>query len=691
MSTIIPAMFTTATRLGRVRNPIRTLLTLSCWLAALWLLGGPLGCALGRPTPVPPEASLPATPLPAVIEVLTTPEGATIALNGTPHGTSPQRITAPPGAHTVSITKEGFEPVRVEVTTEPSRKVTVSRSLRDIASPRVDLAPPPGDVRAEDGLKVQAQATDNGAVVRMALQVDGAAVHEVTEPSLRFNVDTRALAPGLHEVVVQAWDEAGNQGEARATFRVVAPTAQPTATATAAATAAATPTPRPGPTRSPQPTVGAAAAPTQAPQPVVAEWGEITIDTYAYEGALYTDEAGAGHPYPLLRRDQVGGPRPRTYRALRLRNAYLELTFLPELGGRLYQARYLPTGQDLLYNNRTIKPTHWGPEDQGWWLAVGGIEFCLPVNEHGYVTAEPWDTVVHPGADGSATATMSIEERSRGIQARVAVTLRPGEAGFTLRTTLHNPQAEARSLQYWTNAMLSPGTHSVQPSLRFYYPAHEVIVHSRGDGSLPDAGGVMAWPVHDGRDMSSYANWRDYLGFFAPNLSAPYTAVYDDAAALGMVRAYPPEVVRGNKLFAFGPGFGGTGAYTDDGSQYVEMWSGLSATFWEDVTLAPGATVAWSETWYAIAGTGGPSTAGPEGALSVARDGATLRVGIGAIGERRWTLRVLQGGRELTVREVAVRPDAAYRDTLPLDSATADPVTVRVEDAQGRAIMTHTS
>jgi len=689
MSTIIPAMVTTASRPDR-SSQLKPLLTVSRWLAALWLLGGLLGCATGTPTPSPSEASLPATPVPAVIEILTDPDGASVALNGEPRGDSPQRIAVSPGAYEVRLAKEGYESVVVEVTAEASRKVTVSRALRDVASPQVELAPLDERVASEDGLKVSAQATDNDGVARMALRVGDEVVYEVAEPTLRFNVDTRALAAGRYDVIVQAWDVAGNEGEARTTVEVVAPTATPTDVA--AEVEAATPSPGPRPTGAPRPTTGAMAAPTTAPQPVAAEWGEITIDTYAYEDALYTDEAEAGHPYPLLRRDRVGGPRPRTYRALRLRNAYLELTLLPELGGRIYQARYLPTGQDLLYNNRAIKPTHWGPEDQGWWLAVGGIEFCLPVNEHGYVTAEPWDTVVSRGVDGSATATMTIEERSRGIQARVEVTLAPGEAGFALRTTLHNPHGEARSLQYWTNAMLSPGSHGVQPSLRFYYPAREVIVHSRGDQSLPDAHETMAWPAHDGRDMSSYGNWRDYLGFFAPNLSAPYTAVYDDAAALGMVRVYPPEVVRGNKLFAFGLGFGDSRAYTDDGSQYVEMWSGLSATFWDDVTLGPGATVAWNETWYAIAGTGGPSTAGAEGVLSVARDGATLRVSVGSIGERRWTLRVLQGDRQIAVRDVAVRPDAPYLETLSLEGATeAEPVTVRVEDAQGRVVMVHES
>jgi len=194
--------------------------------------------------------------------------------------------------------------------------------------------------------------------------------------------------------------------------------------------------------------------------------------------------------------------------------------------------------------------------------------------------------------------------------------------------------------------------------------------------------------MYDGRDMSHYANWRDWLGFFAPNLSAPYTAVYDDATALGMVRVFPPEAAKGSKLFGFGLGFGDSQVYTDDGSQYVEMWGGLSPTFWDDVSLAPGASISWSETWYAIAGTGGPTVAGGEGTLSVGRDGAALHVAVGAIGERRWTLHVLQGERVLATRAMVVRPDAAYHDTLILDSVPeTDAVTVRVEDARGQVVL----
>jgi hypothetical protein len=490
--------------------------------------------------------------------------------------------------------------------------------------------------------------------------------------------------------VVTARDAAGNEGRAQATIVVVAATATalpspaptetlPTAmaTATSATTTSPQPTPRPTMTRVPV-------------QPVSAHWDEITIDTYAYEQALYTDPEGAGQPYPLLHRDQVGGPRPRAFRVLVLRNEYLELTLMPELGGRVYQARYLPTGQVLFYNNRVIKPTHWGPLDQGWWLAVGGMEFCLPVDEHGYVTAEPWDATVSQGADGSATVTMRITEASRNIEARVAITLRPNEAGFHLRSTLHNPNAEARALQFWMNAMLSPGGHGVQPSLRFYYPTSEVIVHSRGDSALPDAHGVMAWPVHDGRDMAQYGNWRDWLGFFAPNLRAPFTAVYDDAAQLGMVRTFPPDLAQGVKLFGFGSGFGDVGAYTDDGSQYVEMWGGLTPTFWDYTTLAANASVTWDEFWYVLSGSGGPSLATDEVALSVTREGDALRVVVAAPRPFRGTLLVTQGDQQLLREDVVVRPDASHVaicGNIAWNMGTRP--TVRIVDDAGRVIASY--
>ncbi len=443
-------------------------------------------------------------------------------------------------------------------------------------------------------------------------------------------------------------------------------------------------------TERPSPTTMPTATATATHVPISVRWGEVTISTYAYEQALYTDPEKAGHPYPLLHRDQVGSPRPRTYRVLIVRNEYLELTFMPEMGGRLYQCRYLPTGQELFYNNRTIKPTHWGPEDQGWWLAIGGMELALPVEEHGYVTAQPWTPEVIHQPDGSVTVVMTIKELSRSIEARVSFTLRPGDGGFAVRSTLTNAGSTPQRVQYWLNAMLAPGAPGVQPSLRFYYPASEVIVHSRGDPSLPDARGTMSWPVYQGRDLSRYSIWHNWLGIFAPALRAPFTAVYDDAAQLGLVRVFPPEVAKGAKLFAFGPDFGDVSAYTDDGSEYVEMWGGLTPTFWDYATLQPQASIGWEETWYVLSRSGGPDMATAQASLSVENKGNSLGVTVAVPHEAHWILRVYQGNNQVTEQRLDALPEIPFHAQVALDAArSAEVVTIKIQDLDDAPILVY--
>lgn len=77
-----------------------------------------------------------------------------------------------------------------------------------------------------------------------------------------------------------------------------------------------------------------------------------------YKGAL-------GHGPDGLDRAayNASGPTPalERYTLLVLENDYLRVTVLPELGGRVYQMVFKPTGHNELYQNPVIKPTPWGP------------------------------------------------------------------------------------------------------------------------------------------------------------------------------------------------------------------------------------------------------------------------------------------------------------------------------------------
>lgn len=288
-------------------------------LLCLWVLLACSGCSAA---PVGIRVSL-ASPTPRVgaIQVESTPSGAAIWLDGEAHGETPKRLVLQPGRYALRLEKAGYAPATLEIEVQPGRDLAVSHPLLDSLPPRLRLGAIPSVVAAGHGLKLSATAEDGVGVVRMALSVDGELVCEVGESSLRHNLDTREFSPGRHWLVVEAQDAAGNLARERAAFDLLAPTVTPvTPSAQPSQAASSTPPSTPHPTVTMHPTAAPTHKPSSsshrvtpwAPTPTVAHvtpaaappvsvsWGEVTISTYAYEQALYTDPEGAGHPYPLL-------------------------------------------------------------------------------------------------------------------------------------------------------------------------------------------------------------------------------------------------------------------------------------------------------------------------------------------------------------------------------------------------------
>lgn len=653
----------------RHAHPRPTLLTRL--LLVVVLLPGLVACRKGA-TDLTPTAT---SALLGSVRILSNPAGADVSMAGSKQGETPLDLALAPGTHEITLSRLGYASDVVSITVTAGDEQTVTRHLRDVAPPTVTLTLGDTAILAEAGLKVDAQAKDNALVAFLRLYLNGALVAETAGERLIHNLDTRRLTPGTYELRLIAEDDAGNVAERRARFAVRAPltATRTTELATTPTALALTPTPE------------VAAVVTAQPE-VVAWWDKVTIETMGYKAGLYTAPERAGHPYSLLDRGAMTPPEPIVYRVLRVRNRYLELVFLPELGGRLYQVRFLPTGQDLFWNAPVIKPTHWGPLDQGWWLAVGGMEWCLPVDEHGYLTAEPWDVVPVAREDGGITVRISTMERTRNMRAQIEVILLPDEAALRITTRLENPNDALVAYQYWMNAILSPGSAGIGPDLRFIVPASQVVVHSTGDGGLPSEHGVMSWPVHQGRDMSAYGNWRNWLGFFATQVDAPFTAVYSPETSLGMARVYPPEVAQGAKLFAFALDFADTSAYTDDGTHYAEMWGGVTPTFWDYATLGAGESLAWQETWWVLTGSGVPCAVSAEASLSAQMAEESLHLVVAAPRPAEFLCQVLRGDAVVSEESVAVRPDAPWARVMQLPQGKG-PLVVRLLDEQGAEVL----
>ena len=406
----------------------------------------------------------------------------------------------------------------------------------------------------------------------------------------------------------------------------------PTPTATTAQPPAS---PAPSSTPSLTPAAIDLVAPTKPPtaaNPMVIYETTLTVQTYGYENAFQpTAPEDDIYPYPRLDAALVTPPQPRSYKALVLENDYVAVTILPELGGRIYRWVDKISGRRLLYENPVIKPTEWGY--RGWWLAAGGIEWAFPVEEHGLNEWRPWAYSISK-TDSAASITVSDTEDRTGMDVGVTISLDSTSPTLTLQPWARNNTGSAHEYQYWINAMLALNGNKTSKNSDFIIPASQVLVHSTGDERLPGEWQWMSWPDYKGINLSRYETWQGWLGFFAPNVTAGFSAVYDRDVGQGVVRIMTPGWPAGTKIF--GPGTLPSWLWTDDDSNYVEFWSGATATFADYATLQPGETVSWTEYWYPVHDLGGVSTANAVGALYLSAGEGTLNIGAAVIkGEAR--------------------------------------------------------
>lgn len=404
--------------------------------------------------------------------------------------------------------------------------------------------------------------------------------------------------------------------------------------------------------------------PTRMPAPSISDGisvreETITLDAYPYD-SFWRDAYDATYNIAYKQFDQFAyraAPRsttPRNFKTVIIENDYLRLTFLPELGGRLWQVFYKPTQQNVFYNNRVLKPSPWGPAQQGGWLAAGGMEWALPVDEHGYEWGVPWSYTI-TRTPGSATITLQDSTATDRVRAKIAVTLMANAAYFTVHPRVENLTRASVPLQFWLNAQIALNEKNVSPETEFVLPANAVYVHSTTDDFIPreyvPPDGAwspvtpMPWSIVAGRDLSRYRDWENYLGVFvAPSVGAQmyqpmsFAGAYDHANALGIVRVFPRTAAPGVKLFAFGPEFSERLEFSDDGSDYFELWGGLPRTFFhsDDATLAAGASREWDEYWIPFARIGGLTEATRNAVLSLNVD-ANGNAAIGVAATTRGT------------------------------------------------------
>ena len=179
--------------------------------------------------------------------------------------------------------------------------------------------------------------------------------------------------------------------------------------------------------------------------------GDMELPTYPWWPAVKhpyfrATDGNNIYPYPML--DNLSRQKEsRRYRTVVLENEYLRITFLPELGGRVFDVLDKSTGKPMFYVNHVVKPGLIG--QCGAWIS-GGIEFNTGPAGHTVSAVQPVEVLVLPSApDGSRAVAVGEVERINHTRWTVVVTLRPGRSFIEETVRIYNPTLTVCPYYFW--------------------------------------------------------------------------------------------------------------------------------------------------------------------------------------------------------------------------------------------------
>ena len=247
-----------------------------------------------------------------------------------------------------------------------------------------------------------------------------------------------------------------------------------------------------------------------------------------------------------------------------LRNDLIEVKVVPTLGMRVLNAVNLKTNTSLA---GTAEARHYEQtplhDVRGW--TAGYVEPSFPAFEHGMGVRQPAGFRVVRGGDGSAAVAMDMRFTQNQQAYQLArygrysqrvlsgwVTLRPGEAAYSVTYRVDNPNPLRRSHRLWVNVLMEAEAYD---GLHILYPVGYVTGHGCGGFEAFAAPGGSRRVV----GVSHFAVYPDYgfCGVYSTKRDTN-SLIYGDAAA----------DAPGMKLYT--PG--GTGGF-------LELWRGTNPVF----------------------------------------------------------------------------------------------------------------
>jgi tetratricopeptide (TPR) repeat protein len=324
------------------------------------------------------------------------------------------------------------------------------------------------------------------------------------------------------------------------------------------------------------------------------------FNNQSYQGA-------SRYIYPYALEDNITNEKvDKTYKALYLENQYIKLCVLPEIGGRLFYATDKTNGYEIFYRQHVIKPANIGM--LGAWIS-GGVEFCV-FHHHRASTNIPVDYKLVQNSNGSATIWIGETEPRHRMKWTLGITLYPGKSYIEVDGRLINPTENVNSILYWSNV----ATH-VNDDYQVIFPPQTdfAVYHAKNS--------FVNWPitssVYTGHeyyknniDASWWKNHPNPISMFAHEIKDGFLAGYDYGKQAGTMHVGNYHIVKGAKLWEWGPGAYGSmwdsKVLTDSDGPYAELMTGAYSDNQPDYSwLKPYEYKTFKQYWYPLRETEG--------------------------------------------------------------------------------------
>ncbi|MCK5266719.1 MAG: DUF5107 domain-containing protein [Spirochaetes bacterium] len=314
-----------------------------------------------------------------------------------------------------------------------------------------------------------------------------------------------------------------------------------------------------------------------------------------------------------------------------LENEYVEVTLLPEYGGRIVSILYKPTGHEQLYQNPVGTPYGVGANNfyYNWLMVYSGIFPTFPEPEHGKTWFLAWSNATVVNTADQISVKMSFRDTinyvshpwqfNNGITdmtCEATVSIYKGRSYVDLDIKLINNQSSTIAYEYWTCTTLTPGstpgdTKSPQNS-EMVVPISQIKL--KNDwwpwmGSVDNLVSLQSGGnIYEYKNIAHFGNWSDMgIGYAYPSMAQNWWGVINHDNEMGILRiADNSQYTPGLKFWTWGY----SQSYaanplvnpTDEPRPYIELWAGNSTQFFNDAYLTANETKSWKESYISTVG-----------------------------------------------------------------------------------------